>query len=904
MSVRRTPRRWWAVLAVCASAVALLVALPATVTTTISAEAAVAADWNPGNIIDDATFYNSNAMDAAGVQAFMERQLRTCSAGYTCLKDYRQNTENRSADRYCDGYSGRANESAAAILDRVARSCGVSQQVLLVLLQKEQGLLTDSAPSATKYAKAMGQGCPDTAGCDQATAGYFFQVYYAARQYEIYRLNPASFAYQAGRWNNILYHPYNTSCGTQRVFIENQATAGLYIYTPYVPNASALNNMYGTGDGCASYGNRNFWRLFTDWFGSTRAAGSPIGNLEILESKPGELRVAGWAIDPNTADPIEVHVYVGDVGTPISANQNRPDVGSAYPSAGSRHGFDARIPVTASGSTNVCAYAINVAQGGNKLLGCRTVIAYTGPPVGSIDGIRVSSRSVEFSGWAIDPDTAGSIEVHAYVDGVGIPLLADRERGDLAPHYPQHGTKHGFADKLTVPIDAKTLCLYAINVGRGSNTTLGCRSIMTPAASDAARAPVGNLDSFAVAGTTATIGGWAIDPDTANSVKIHVYVGSEGREYSANRTRNDIAEAYPPYGAAHGFTEQIELPAGSSRVCVYAIDTRGGANTTLGCRDVTVADQGRPPIGAIDAVTVTGTTATAAGWAIDPDTARPITVKISVDDSVVATVTGDQQRGDVGVANPGYGSNHGYSSRFEIPIGASTVCVAAVNTNGPDTNLGCRAVSTRDEGREPIGAIDRVTVVGTKATVQGWALDLDTSKPIDVHVYAAGTKGIVPAWNPRADIAAAFPRYGANHGYDVTVDIGAGATSVCVYAMNTIGANILLGCRAVTGVTGAPFGSFDAATTANGTINAAGWAIDPDTVGPIAVHVYLDGMKQEFSASAPRADVARAYPAYGTGHGFAATLPAAKGVHQVCVYAIDDTAQFNPMLGCKSITVP
>ncbi len=28
--------------------------------------------------------------------------------------------------------------------------------------------------------------------------------------------------------------------------------------------------MYGTGDGCSAYGNRNFWRYYTDWFGSTK----------------------------------------------------------------------------------------------------------------------------------------------------------------------------------------------------------------------------------------------------------------------------------------------------------------------------------------------------------------------------------------------------------------------------------------------------------------------------------------------------------------------------------------------------------------------------------------------------------------------------------------------------------
>ncbi|WP_237739287.1 hypothetical protein [Microbacterium yannicii] len=843
-------------------------------------------------------------MDAGGVQGFLNQRVRSCSAGYTCLKDYRQNTDNRPVDRYCDGYTGRANESAAQIIDNVARSCGISQQVLLVLLEKEQSLVTSTAPSAWAYSAATGQGCPDTAPCDAATSGFFYQVYYAARQYEIYRLSPASWGYQAGRWNNILYHPEaSRNCGSARVYIENQATAGLYIYTPYTPNAAALNNLYGTGDGCSSYGNRNFWRLFTDWFGSTRSAGSPIGNLEILESLPGELRVAGWAIDPHTADPIEVHVYAGDVGTPFVADRDRPDVGSAYPSAGSRHGFDQRIPVSAPGATNVCAYAINVGPGGNKLLGCRTVTAYTGAPVGAIDQMTISSGSVAFSGWAIDPDTSGSIEVHAYADGAGVPLLADAERKDLAPHFPRHGTRHGFSAKLAVPVDAKTLCLYAINVGRGENTTLGCRSVMAPSATDAGRQPVGNLESLTVVGTTASIAGWAIDPDTAGPLKIHVYVGAAGREYSANRSRPDVGVAYPPYGPGHGFAERIDLPAGNSTVCVYAIDTAGGSNTNLGCRDVTAADQGRVPIGNFEAVVVSGSTATVAGWAIDPDTPRPIDVKISVN-SATTLVTADVARTDVGAAHPGYGVDHGFSRKFDIPPGPSTVCVTAVNTAGADTNLGCKTVATRDEGREPIGSVDRITVVGTKATVQGWAIDPDTAQPIDVHIYAGGARTVISAAGHRTDVAAAFPHYGTNHGFDATVAIGAGSSNICVYAMNTAGANIVLGCSKVVGVTGPPFGSFDALSASNGALTATGWAIDPDTVDPIGVHIYVDGVRHESPAGLARPDVARAHPAYGVSHGYSATISASRGSHQVCVYAMDDTARHNSMLGCKTVTVP
>jgi hypothetical protein len=273
VTARSRRRSVAAVIAAWACAVAFLVAvpvaLPATVAPVDEAAAANASDWNAGNIIDDAVFYNGDAMSSNDIQAFMERQVPSCRSGYTCIKDYRQNTDDRPADKYCNGYQGRPNESASTIIDKVARSCGISQKALLVLLQKEQGLITSTAPSDWNYQAATGQGCPDTAPCDPSTSGFFYQVYYGARQFEVYRLNPTWWGYQQGRWNNILYNP-DSSCGTQRVFIENAATAGLYIYTPYVPNQAALNNLYGTGDRCSAYGNRNFWRTFTDWFGSTR----------------------------------------------------------------------------------------------------------------------------------------------------------------------------------------------------------------------------------------------------------------------------------------------------------------------------------------------------------------------------------------------------------------------------------------------------------------------------------------------------------------------------------------------------------------------------------------------------------------------------------------------------------
>jgi LysM repeat protein len=48
--------------------------------------------------------------------------------------------------------------------------------------------------------------------------------------------------------------------------MKNQATAGLYYYTPYTPNSPAMVNITSTGDACSAYGNRNFWRIYNYWF--------------------------------------------------------------------------------------------------------------------------------------------------------------------------------------------------------------------------------------------------------------------------------------------------------------------------------------------------------------------------------------------------------------------------------------------------------------------------------------------------------------------------------------------------------------------------------------------------------------------------------------------------------------
>ena len=236
-----------------------------------TAQAADLSKFDPGNIVSDAVFYDAGSMSAADVQAFLDARGRNCTAGDLCLKNYSVATTDRGGDSLCKGYQANGTETAAVIITRVAVSCGVSPKVLLVLLQKEMGLVTATAPTAKSYERAAGYACPDSAngGCDPAYAGLQNQLYRSAWQYKKYRATPDNYSFVAGRYNTIAWST-KTSCGTSRVFIVNQATAGLYNYTPYRPNQASLNAGYGaSSDPCAQYGNRNFYNYFTDWFGST-----------------------------------------------------------------------------------------------------------------------------------------------------------------------------------------------------------------------------------------------------------------------------------------------------------------------------------------------------------------------------------------------------------------------------------------------------------------------------------------------------------------------------------------------------------------------------------------------------------------------------------------------------------
>ena len=98
---------------------------------------------------------------------------------------------------------------------------------------------------------------------------------------------------------------------------------------------------------------------------------------------------------------------------------------------------------------------------------CQTFPTFNFDPYGALDAPSFASASVRVTGWAGDPNTSSPIDVIVTVDGV----VAGRATAGL---YRAANGYRGF--DLTVPASPASaqVCVTGVNVGRGSDATLGC----------------------------------------------------------------------------------------------------------------------------------------------------------------------------------------------------------------------------------------------------------------------------------------------------------------------------------------------------------------------------------------------------------------------------------------------
>lgn len=212
---------------------------------------------------------------------------------------------------------------------------------------------------------------------------------------------------------------------------------------------------------------------------------------------------------------------------------------------------------------------------------------------GWLDSVEGRDRSVFVRGWSADPDVSSAAGVHIYVNGKfveGGPATLRRPDVDKATGL---GEFHGFEFEFSAPSGTKEVCVYAIDRTGDPNRLLGCRSVVvgpTPSAggSSSGDSPIGWLDAASVVDGGVQIRGWGLDPNTTDSIGIHVYVnGSYHSGFKADDPRGDVAKIFG-LGNLHGFNRHLPLYSGWHTICVYGIDKTGDRNALIDCASVAI----------------------------------------------------------------------------------------------------------------------------------------------------------------------------------------------------------------------------------------------------------------------------------------------------------------------------
>ena len=211
------------------------------------------AEFDPNNIITDQEMLDAESMSISEIDAFLKSQggyiatnLFTDAFGATLTTA--QIIYNAAHNYECDTieqYRSYTLEQKKLL----CRPITINPKFLIVLLQKEQSLIEEKSPRQKQLDWAAGYAVCDSCSMDdpaiQRWKGFGKQINSAALQFADYVENPQLYRYKAGQ----TYTISNTGQGPSQVTPANNATAGLYNYTPHVYN-----------------GNFNFWKIWQRYF--------------------------------------------------------------------------------------------------------------------------------------------------------------------------------------------------------------------------------------------------------------------------------------------------------------------------------------------------------------------------------------------------------------------------------------------------------------------------------------------------------------------------------------------------------------------------------------------------------------------------------------------------------------
>lgn len=209
--------------------------------------AASAAVFDPNRVLADENLRDRASMtSAAEVQLFLSA-ANTAPSTPSALKSL-----------VTTDHAG-VRKTAAAIIWEACAAWGISPRVMLTMLQKEQGLLTRTAPSDRTLARAIGAGCPNSTS--NRYPGFGNQIWNGARLLD---------GYGEGRVPYIALWapgtPWSVYGGTQ-VVPANIATFKLYVYNPSIGAVAPYGDL--STQSCS--GNANFWKIWWSYFGDPLA---------------------------------------------------------------------------------------------------------------------------------------------------------------------------------------------------------------------------------------------------------------------------------------------------------------------------------------------------------------------------------------------------------------------------------------------------------------------------------------------------------------------------------------------------------------------------------------------------------------------------------------------------------
>ncbi len=178
----------------------------------------------------------------------------------------------------------------------------------------------------------------------------------------------------------------------------------------------------------------------------------------------------------------------------------------------------------------MCVFGIDAGGlGPNPAVVCRPFGTGTVPtsltgnrlPIGSLDGATPGVGSLTLDGWALDPDTTGSIDVHIYVDNVfAAAAPASQSRADVGAVFGL-GDRHGYHLDLAVANGPHQVCVFGIDAGGGPNPAVACRNVFvgssTGGGPGAVLTPTGHLVSVIA---NLPNGGWRVHTPCFNEAEI------------------------------------------------------------------------------------------------------------------------------------------------------------------------------------------------------------------------------------------------------------------------------------------------------------------------------------------------------------------------------------------------